>query len=50
VRSSATEEGSSADMLEESNAQNRVITIKTSNILFSIAEKKKMYVRQKRGS
>jgi hypothetical protein len=50
VRSSTTEEGSLADVLEESNAQNRVITIKTNNSLFSVAEKKKIYVRQKRGS
>jgi len=49
VRSSVTEEGRSANVLEERNAQNRVITIKNNNSLFCIAEKEKIYVRQKRG-
>jgi hypothetical protein len=32
MRGSATEEGRSADVLEENNAQNRVITIKIAKV------------------
>jgi len=45
MRGSATEEGRSADLVEENNAQNRVIRIKNSKSLFCITEKKKMWVR-----
>jgi len=39
MRGSAKEEGRSADVVEENNAQNRVITIKNGKSLFCITEK-----------
>jgi len=49
MRGSATEEGRSADVVGENDAQNLVITIKSSKSLFCVTKKKKMFVRQKRG-